>query len=91
MKAANEVELDNGKKLRIEIDHENGFLNSVKLEGEGWIEPVDHQAQLEDALKFVQLNKVALYTKIHFFLLKNSSNFNGIDSRGLADAIVQCS
>lgn len=83
--------LEDGRELNISLEQDGGFINSIKIEGPDFVVPVDQREQLEKALKYVQLNPVALYTRIRFFMLKNQVTFEGIDCNTLAEAISKAS
>ncbi len=90
MKCENTIHLSNGKELKIYLEHEGGFINDIKLEGPNFIQPEGAQKELEESLKWVQLNSVALYTRIRFFMLKKKIVMQGIDCNQLAVAICKC-
>ncbi|MFP4424692.1 MAG: hypothetical protein ACLFP2_05710 [Candidatus Woesearchaeota archaeon] len=83
--------LEDGRELNISIEQDGGFISSITIEGPDFVVPVEQREQLAKALKYVQLNPVALYTRIRFFMLKNQVTFEGIDCNTLAEAISNAS
>ena len=91
MNGKNDFTLDDGRKIRVLLEHEGGFIKDIRFEGPEFIKPEGLVNKLTDSLRWVQLNPVALYTRIRFFQLKNSAEIEGTDSNRLAEAICGCS
>ncbi|MGM5488677.1 MAG: hypothetical protein ACQESG_07035 [Nanobdellota archaeon] len=83
--------LEDGREVNISVEEDGGFISSITLEGPNFVLPEDQKPQLEKSLIYVQLNPVALYTRIRFFMLKNQVTFDGIDCNTLAEAISKAS
>ena len=87
MMAGNTVKLNDGSKVQISVEQENGFIKDLTIEGGQFLPSEGMKQEFIEALRWVHLNQVALYTRIRFFMLKNRSQLQGIDEEGLADAI----
>jgi hypothetical protein len=90
VKSQNIFPLNEGKELKIEVEHEGGFISAITFQGEINTTPPDALTQLATQLKWVQLNPVAVYTRMRFFMLKNKVDIPGIDLNELSKAIAAC-
>jgi hypothetical protein len=89
-KGQNTFSLNEGKELKIEVEHEGGFISAIAFKGELATNPPDALVKLALQLKWVQLNPVAIYTRMRFFMLKNKVEIPGIDLNELSKAIASC-
>ena len=89
MGSENIVKLDTGEEIKIQVQDEGGFIKEIQIEGGDLLEPADELPNLLESLQWVQLNPVALYTRIRFFTLKHSASLKGIDEDSLAQAIYK--
>lgn len=84
------LQLNNGSQINIEVEQDEGFIKEIKIDNSSIISPEDYFPQFIEALKWVQINPVALYTRIRFFTLKNNVELVGVDANNLAQAISRC-
>jgi hypothetical protein len=83
----NAFKLANGEKVKINLKEDDGFISEISFDNGNFLEPNNYKEQLEEHLKWVQINQVALFTRLRFFQLKNKVEFNGIDINKLAAEI----
>lgn len=89
-KGQNAIYLSDGRQIKITVEQEDGFIRSITIDGPVFMQPDNAIELLQMSLKWVQINPVALYTRIRFFMLKNKVIIQGIDCTKLADAICKC-
>lgn len=88
-KGQNVLYLDEGKKVNITVESEDGFIKDLKLDGEIFCSPEKSLEDIQKYLKWTHLTPVAVYTRLRFFMLKNKVNMQ-VDCQKLADAIAEC-
>jgi hypothetical protein len=89
LKGEIDFKISDGNIIKVEVEHEGGFITSIVLEGNLNTDPPDALKQLESQLKWVQLNSVAIYTRIRFFMLKYKINIPGIDLNDFSKKITE--
>lgn len=84
--------IPNGKLLKIslEYDENNSTISSIKIMGDFFVYPEEAIEILENELKKIKLEKVALIKKISSVVLVNNIEFIGLNAEGLAEGIMRC-
>jgi hypothetical protein len=88
MKGMNVIQLQEGGQVKITVDHDEGFINDIFIDGDLHVEPADALKQIEEHLKCSHLTTVAIYTRLRFFMLKNKVQLVNLDVHDLAEGIA---
>jgi lipoate---protein ligase len=79
-----------GKLVKIFLDEHEGVVTSIKITGDFFLHPEEAIEALEQVLVGVELNEGMIGSAIDRFLAENKVTCFGVDTEGLAKAIMMC-
>ncbi len=89
MEINKELKLTNGEKVTFKIDEHEGYIASLAIDGYDFTRPKGNLNKIINSIKWAQLNKIAIYTRLRFMMLKEGIEFEGIDCERLSENLVK--